>query len=62
MNREGFNAFFMEVGRQLNQDEQTFLIFYNAPAHRNADNPGENTEIEMLPPCSPFLNIVDGKR
>ena len=27
MNREGFNAFLMEVGRRLNQDEQTFLIF-----------------------------------
>ena len=59
MNKEGFNAFLMEVGRRLNQDEQTFLIFYNAPAHRNADNPGENTEIEMLPPYSPFLNIVE---
>ena len=29
MNREGFNAFLVEVGRRLNQDEQTFLIFDN---------------------------------
>ena len=32
----------MDVGRRLNQDKQTFLILDNAPAHRNADNPGEN--------------------
>ena len=59
MNREVFNAFLMEVGRRLNQDERTFLIFDNTPTHRNADNLGENTEIEMLPPYSPFLNIVE---
>ena len=59
INRKGFNAFLMEVGRRLNQDEQTFPIFDDAPAHRNADNPGENKEMKMLPPYSPFLNIVE---
>ena len=47
---EGFNAFLVEVVWRLNQDEQTFLIFDNSPVHRNADNPGENTET----PYSPF--------
>ena len=54
MNREGFNTFLMEVGRRLNQDEQTFLIFDNSPAHRNADNPGENTGRKCYLPIRPF--------
>ena len=53
MNREGFNAFLMEVGRQLNQDQQTFLIFDNGHVHGNADKTGENKEIETLPPIRP---------
>jgi len=37
------------------------VIFINdgAPAHRNPENPGPNTEPKKLPPYSPFLNIVE---
>lgn len=59
MNRQLFNDFLGEVGRRVNPDNQTFLVFDNAPAHRNADCPRGRIEIKMLPPYSPFLNIVE---
>ena len=52
---EGFNAFLVEVVWRLNQDEQTFLIFDNSPAHRNADNPGENTGRKCYLPIHPSI-------
>ena len=36
-----------------------FLIYDGAPAHRNRAIPAANAELEMLPPYSPFLNIVE---
>ena len=57
-NRQLFNDFLEEVGRRVNRDSPTFLIFDNAPAHRNADCPRDRIEIKMLP-YSPFLNIVE---
>ena len=59
MNRQLFNDFLGEVGRRVNPENQTFLVFDNAPAHRNADCPRGRIEIKMLPPYSPFLNIVE---
>ena len=35
------------------------FIYDCAPAHRSADNPGENTELKILPPYRPFWNIVE---
>ena len=60
MNREGFNAFFDGSWSTARQDEQTLLIFDNAPAHRHADNPAwrEHGDQNVIPPYSPFLNIV----
>ena len=35
------------------------LWLNGAPAHRNPAIPAANTELEMLPACSPFLNIME---
>ena len=35
------------------------FIYDGAPAHRSAVQPGPNTKLKMLPPSSPFLNIVE---
>ena len=60
MNRQLFNDLLGEVGRRVNPDNQTFLVFDNAPAYRNADCPRGRIKIKMLPPPhSPFLNIVE---
>ena len=58
MNRQLFNDFLGEFGRRVNPDNQTFLVFDNAPAHRNADCPRGRIEIKMLPPYSLFLNQI----
>ena len=50
MNRQLFNDFLEVVGRGVNPDQETFLVFDNAPAHRNADCPRGIIEIKMLPP------------
>ena len=34
-------------------------IYDGALAHRNPDAPGANTELRLLPPYSPFRNIVE---
>ena len=34
-------------------------MYDRAPAHRNPVIPAANTELKMLPPHSPFLNIVE---
>ena len=59
MNRQLFNDFLGDVGRRVNPDNQTFLVFDNAPAHRNANCPRGRIEIKMLPSYSPFLNTVE---
>ena len=59
MNAQRFSDFLREARQRLNADEYVVLIFYGAPAHRNPENPHENTELRMLPRYSPFLNIVE---
>ena len=59
MNRQLFNDFLGEVGRRINPNNQTFLVFENAPAHRKANCPRGRIEIKILPPYSPLLNIVE---
>lgn len=59
MNGERFNEFLVQLQERLNEEELTFLIYDGAPAHRNAVSPAESTQLMMLPPYSPFLNIVE---
>ena len=59
MNAPRFNAFFAQTRQNLDLDEEVIFIYDNAPAHRNPANPAANTELEMLPAYSPFLNIVE---
>ena len=59
MNAQRFSDFLREARERLNVDEHVVFIFYGAPAHRNPENPHENTELRMLPPYSQFLNIVE---
>ena len=58
MNARLFNEFLFQA-RQLNPEELVYMIYDGAPAHRNAVNPGANTELKMLPAYSPFLNIME---
>ena len=59
MNRERFADFLTQT--RLNVDPEEDVIFINdgAPAHNNPLVPAANTELKKLPPCSPFLNIVE---
>ena len=59
INAERFNDFLTQARLNLDPDEQVVFIYDGAPAHRRAVNPGPNTELKMLPPYSPFLNIVE---
>ena len=59
MNAPRFNEFLTQARQRLNPDEHVVFIYDGAPAHRSADNPGETTELKMLVPHSPFLNIVE---
>ena len=59
MNAPRFNAFLAQTRQNLDPDEKVIFIYDGAPAHRNPANPAANTELEMLPACSPFLNIVE---
>ena len=38
---------------------ETVFIYDGAPAHRGAESPAEEISLPMLPPYSPFLNIVE---
>ncbi|XP_048587420.1 uncharacterized protein LOC116615731 [Nematostella vectensis] len=59
MNAGRFADFLTQVRLNLDPDENVVLIYDGAPAHRNAVNPGPNTEIKMLPPYSPFLDPAE---
>ena len=59
MNAQRFNDFLQQARHNLDPNEHVIFIYDGAPAHRNSANPGPNSELKMLPPNSPFLNIVD---
>ena len=59
MNAQRFSDFLREARQRPNADEHIVFIFDGAPAHRNLENPHENTELKKLSPYSPFLNIVE---
>lgn len=59
MDGESFNDFLVHTGQQLDGHDMHSLIFDGAPAHRRAEAPNDNTNVRILPPYSPFLNIVE---
>ena len=59
MNAPRFNTFLAQTRQNLDPDEEVIFIYDGAPAHRNPANPAANTELEMLPAYSPFLNLVE---
>ena len=42
----------------MDPEESVIIVYDGAPAHRKPTVPAPNTELKMLPPYSPFLNIV----
>ena len=58
MNACRFNDFLAQTRENLDPDEEVIFIYDGAPAHRNPAIPATNTELEMPPANSPFLNIV----
>ena len=59
MNAERFNNFLAQARTNLDPDESVIFVYDGAPAHGNPTIPAPNTELKMLPPYSPFLNIVE---
>ena len=51
-----FDNFLAQARTNLDPDEVIF-VYDGAPAHGNPVIPAPNTELKMLPPYSPFLNI-----
>ena len=58
MNAPRLNDFAVKTRQNLDPDEVIF-IYDGARAHRNPTIPVANTELEMLPAYSPFLNVVE---
>ena len=50
--------FLVQTHQRLPPNDHVFFIHDNAPAHRNANNPGANSELKPLPAYSPLINIV----
>ena len=59
MNARRFNDFLAQTRQNLDPNEEVIFIYDGAPAHRNPAIPATNTELEMPPAYSPFLNIVE---
>ena len=59
MNAERFSEFSAQARLNLDPNEHGVFIYDGAPAHRRPNQLGPNTELKMLPPYSPFLNIVE---
>ena len=59
MNVARFDNFLTQVRTNLDPEESVIFVYDRAPAHRNPTVPTPNTELKMLPPYSPFLNIVE---
>ena len=59
MNAARFDHFLTQARTNLDPEESVIFVYDGAPAHRNPTVPAPNTELKMLPPYSPFLNIVE---
>ena len=57
MTGQRFNDFLPQA--RLNLDPNAIFIYDGAPTHNNPAIPGPNSELNELPPYSPFLNIVE---
>lgn len=57
MNAARFDNFLTRTS--LDPEESAIFVYDGAPAHRNPTVPAPNTELKMLHPYSPFLNIVE---
>ena len=56
MTGKRFNDFLTQARLNLDPNEHVIFIYDGAPAH---NNPGPNSELNKLPPYTPFLNIVE---
>ena len=59
MTGQRFNDFLTQARLNLDPNEHLIFIYDGAPARNNPAIPGPNSELEKLPPYSPFLNIVE---
>ena len=59
MNAARFDNFLSQARTNLDPDESVIFVYDGAPAHRNPAIPAPNTELKMIPPYSPFLNIEE---
>ena len=59
MNAARFDNFLTQARTNMDPEESVIFLYNGAPAHRNPTVPAPNTELKMLPPYSPFLNIVE---
>ncbi|CAB4021139.1 calpain-5-like [Paramuricea clavata] len=59
MTNDSFAKFLAGTATHLDENETRYLIFDGAPAHRRPEQPGDNVYMRILPPYSPFLNIVE---
>ena len=57
-NRERFQVFLTECAQNVAGDETVF-IHDGASAHRVAESLAEEISLRMVPPYSPFINIVE---
>ena len=58
-NSARFDNFLAQARTNLDPDEEVIFVYDGAPAHRNPVIPAPNTELKMLPPYSPLLNIME---
>ena len=59
INAVRLDNFLTQARKNLNPEKSVNFVYDGAPAHRNPTVPAPNTELKMLPPYSPFLNIVE---
>ena len=59
MNAACFDDFLAQARSNLDPDESVIFVYDRAPAYRNLAIPAPKTELKMLPPYSPFLNIIE---
>ena len=59
MTAQRFQGLLVQTHQRLPPNDPVFFFYDNAPASRNANNPGANSELKPLPASSPFLNIVE---
>ena len=59
MNAERFNNFLAQARMNLDPDKSVIFVYDGALAHENPTILAPKTELKMLPPYSPFLNILE---